>query len=76
MWFQRDVIKVTNCQSVIDGNSNVCCDLNISCSFSSFEETVEPYWYESLASESSVEPNAAADHDGSGDKERLHVREW
>ena len=36
--------------------------------------TAKPYQDEALASDSSAESVAAADHDGSGDEERLHDR--
>ena len=61
-------------------------DLSLSCSVYSVEseesevegdlETVEPYQFEPVASDSSAESDTEAEDDDSGDEERLRSRDW
>ena len=39
-------------------------------------ETVKPYQFEPVASDSSAESDTEAEDDHSGDKDRLHSRDW
>ena len=70
-------------------SSNNSGDLSLSCSVSSVEskesevsevegdlETVEPYQFEPVASDSSPESDREVEDDDSGDKERLRNRDW
>ena len=70
-------------------SSNDSGDLSLSCSVSSVEseesevsevegdlETVEPYQFEPVASDSSAESNTEAENDDSEDEDRLRSRDW
>ena len=39
-------------------------------------ETVEPYQFEAVATDSPAEPDTEAEDDDSGDEERLCSRDW
>ena len=64
-------------------------DLSLFCSVSSVDseesevsevegdlETVEPYQFEPVASDSSTESDTEAEDDDSGDEDRLRSRDW
>ena len=70
-------------------SSNDSGDLSLSCSVSSVEseesevsevegdlETVKPYQFEPIASDSPAESDTEAEDDDSRVKERLHSRDW
>ena len=73
----------------MNDSTNNAGDLSLSCSVSSVEseesqvsevkddqETVEPYQFEPVASDSPAESDTAAQDDDSGDEERFRSRDW